>query len=170
MDFVQNLTGKLPYGKDPKLISLDALAETADITTANTVTTIATYSSPKITGFDTIEFAYNFTIDNGSANSEDFDVTIDFGGASLTGQVTVSNATTDNITVKSNVVNIGNDKFLVTCLITDDNANVFHSGTVITQAALTDFTLTIENTSVIAAGCTYIGHGGYVLLDNVTNA
>ena len=171
MTFTDNLSTKLNLAVEPKLISLDAVAQTADITVANTETVLCNYSSPKMDSFDIIECVYSFFIDNdASGANEGFTVTIDAGGAPVTSNyaITVNNSTSTTITATVKAVKINSSQFLVNITLHNETAGTTTTYYIVTaESNITGFLVKAVNGSTAGAGLTITGYGGYVLLDNV---
>lgn len=165
MTFLENLSDKQNLATEAAMVAL-ATTSAATITTANTVTTLVNYSSPSVTAYDVIEFSYLFDINNASANSEVFTVTVDLGTPTYTQSYTVANGVTAEIGVQCKLVNIGTN-YMVQLLISD-GTTVKHVYDVIAKSALTGFLVSAENTSVVAATLTITGQGGYGLFDTVS--
>lgn len=169
-NFINNLTEKLSYAYEPKMYPLAALAAT-EITTDDTVTTLANYASNKLKAADNIKMAYNFNLVNASGANELFVIAADYGAATVTipaNVSTVTNAQTNAYTVILEFTRINSSSFL---LYTTINATVntttttTHTSAVIDDVDVTQFVLTATNDSIAAAGLDIQGFGGYILVD-----
>lgn len=167
-DFINNLTDKLTYAYEPKLFFLDAFP-TTEITDANTVSTLATYSSNKLKNADHIKVGYRIFIDNQSDANEAFDITLNFGDSSITETVTVTTEESATVAISSELVRIDPSRFLVhTEFIfkeADNTVTYFFDTSISDLVEVTGVTITAENTSAINTGCDLQGSGGYVLVD-----
>lgn len=167
-DFLNNLTDKLAYAYEPKLFYLDAFSAT-EITTANTVSTLATYSSNKLKGADIVKVAYLLTVDNQADANEAFTFTLDLGTQAFTRSITINTTDTDKITITAEVVRISDTNFLATVNFSrqteGDVITSYPVAVSILDSGVTEVTVKAENGSAINAGCDLIGAGGYVLVD-----
>lgn len=167
-DFLDNLTDKLAYAYEPKLFYLDAFPAT-EITTANTVSTLATYSSNKLKAAEHIKVGYRIYIDNQADANEAFEITLSFGSNTFTATPTVTTAESAVILVSAEAVRISSSKFILNTEIVlqeaDGTITHFFDCSSVDDSEVTEVTITAENTSAINAGCDLQGSGGYVLVD-----
>lgn len=172
-DFTSNLTNKLSLATEPRLFPLSTFASTA-ITTSNTVKTLASFSSNLLKAADRVEAAYRLVIDNQSAATELFNITVDLGTDTFVRQVSITNTDTDIVGVTTKLTRISSTKFLaeVNFIFTTEagTITVYPVMSVINDSTVTKFAVKAENTSVVGAGCHLIGYGGYVLMDSYTTA
>lgn len=171
MTFTENLIQKLNPAVEAKLIDLPALEETGNITTANTLTTLFSYNSPKLTGFDIIEFGYVYTVNNNSGNNEDMTDSLDLGNfGSPWGIATTTVADGGSVTfyLTGRLVKMAGENYMISAKVVEDANNTVTE--LQSYGSITDLTqilLGVQNNSTASAGLTIEGLGGYILLDQV---
>lgn len=167
-DFLTNAKAKLTYAYSPKKYELEAFA-TTEITTANTVSTLATHSANTFKSADHIRLAYRLVLDNQSGNNEDFTYTLDLGDDTFTRTFTHATTDTDVVGITADLTRINSTTFLalVNFMRTTEAGTItqFPVITTITDTRVTEVTIKAENTSTVDAGCDLIGNGGYVVVD-----
>ncbi len=169
-DFITNTKAKLSYAYSPKRIALSPLAATA-ITTANTVTTIATHSSAELKSADIINFKYLVTNANAASADEEFEYTVDLGGEQFLITHTTVDAETDDILIEGELVKASATSFLSTIRVTTFSDQDYSAGatTVFCQLLpledVTKVAITAENLSTVDATLELTGVGGYITFD-----
>lgn len=170
MTFTENLIQKLNPAVEAKLIELPVYPVTGDITTSGTNVSLVTYSSPKLSGFDIIEFAYIAQATNVSGADEDVELSLDFGqiGTYTFDTVTVANENNVTFYVSGKLVKMAGQAYHMTMSAYNNATET--TQTIYTWEAIEELTqvlVALENTSTAADGLTFQGDGGYILLDTV---
>lgn len=167
--FTSILSDKLALATEPKRYELSAFPSTT-ITTANTISTLATYSSAHLKAADRIEAAYRLVVDNQSSATEGFTITLDLGADTFTRTFSIANTDTDVIGVTAKLTRISASTFLaeLNFIFTVEAGTIttFPVVTTITDTRVTEVTIKAENTSTVGATCDLIGNGGYVVVDS----
>lgn len=170
MSFLTELKGKLTYAYGPELIELDSFT-TTEITTANTVSTLATHSANTLKSADLIKIGYRAAVDNQSVGGEDFTFTLDLGSDSFAQTVTVAAGDADIIGITATLTRINSTTFLaeinfIHTAETTGTITQFPVITTVTDTRVTECTITAENETTVASGCDLIGNGGFLLIDS----
>jgi hypothetical protein len=164
MSFITNLTKKLEYATEAKLLTLPAVT-TTEVTTANTVVPLVNVGS-KVNNFDIIDLQYIYQIENGSGTNEAFTSAVLFDNQQiLTATATINDTVTAtcNATIKAVKSDIN---YVVTVTLT-------HGATTVSKvlfmplSEVAKLAITTKNDTIAAAGCEVTGLGGYLLLDHV---
>jgi hypothetical protein len=170
-DFITNTKAKLSYAYAPKVYEL-ASSLTEEITTDNTVTTLATHSANTFKAADYIRIAYSLTNINASANSEDFTYTLNLGGEEFVQLLATANGETDQVVIQAQLTRINDSTFFAEVtfrhfpdeVITDEVT--YSTFALVTDSDVTGVTITAENDTVVATGLDLSGLGGYILVDS----
>lgn len=167
-DFITNTKAKLTYAYAPKKYELEAFAS-AEITTANTVSTLATHSANTLKSADQLRIAYRIVLDNQSVGEEDFTYTLDLGSTTFARTLTHATTDTDTVAIIADLTRVNSTSFLAHVnfihTLEDGTITEYPVVSIVTDSTITEVTVTAENESTVAAGCDLVGSGGYLVVD-----
>jgi len=168
MAFINNLKDKLTYAYEPELIDLAAFP-TTEITTDDTISTLATHSATTFKAADRIQVGYRSELANDSGNDEDYIFVLDFGGANWAQTLSIVDGGTDFVGVYADLVRSSSSLFVGTVSfvhqLSDGTVANYIFPAIIADSGVTEITITATNDTTNSAGFDLSGSGGYIIVD-----